>query len=156
MSREREGFGVKLADRESVQIKLGEVAQQIQIGRLLTMHAAWMLEQGGRARKEVSMAKVQVADTLHNAADVAIQLQGARGYSKDTIVNGSTAPHARRDSLMVRPKCTRWCWRVSCARKAGTSGNGARARGGGMSADAFALRSGCDFLGRRFDQILHV
>jgi acyl-CoA dehydrogenase len=82
----REGFGVRLADRESVQIKLGEVAQQIQIGRLLTMHAAWMLDQGGRARKEVSMAKVHVADTLHKAADVAIQLQGARGFSKDTVV----------------------------------------------------------------------
>ena len=83
---EREGFGIKLADRESVQMKLGEIGQQIQIGRLLTMHAAWMLDQGGRARKEVSMAKVHVADTLHKAADMAIQLQGARGYSKDTIV----------------------------------------------------------------------
>jgi acyl-CoA dehydrogenase len=82
----REGFGIKLADRESVQIKLGEVAHQIQIGRLLTMYAAWKLDQGDRARKEVSMAKVHVADTLHNAADVAIQLNGARGYSKDTIL----------------------------------------------------------------------
>src|SRR3569833_536780 len=82
----REGFGIKLADRESVQIKLGEVAQQIQIARLLTMHAAWMLDQGGRARKEVSMAKVHVANALHQAADVAIQLQGARGFSKDTVV----------------------------------------------------------------------
>jgi acyl-CoA dehydrogenase len=82
----REGFGIRLADRESVQIKLGEVAQQIEIGRLLTMRAAWMLDQGGRARKEVSMAKVHVADTLHKAADVAIQLQGARGFSKDTVV----------------------------------------------------------------------
>lgn len=83
---DREGFGIKLADRESVQIKLGEVAQQIQIARLLTMHAAWMLDQGGRARKEVSMAKVHVADALFKAADVAIQLQGARGFSKDTVV----------------------------------------------------------------------
>jgi acyl-CoA dehydrogenase len=82
----REGFGIKLADRESVQIKLGDVAHQIAIGRLLTMHAAWKLDQGDRARKEVSMAKVHVADTLHNAADVAIQLNGARGYSKDTIL----------------------------------------------------------------------
>jgi acyl-CoA dehydrogenase len=83
---EREGFGIKLADRESVQIKLGEVAHQIEIGRLLTMRAAWMLDQGSRARKEVSMAKVSVAETLHNAADVGIQLCGARGYSKDTIL----------------------------------------------------------------------
>jgi acyl-CoA dehydrogenase len=83
---DREGFGVRLADRESVQIKLGEVAHRIQIGRLLVMHAAWKLDQGDRARKEVSMAKLHVADTLHLAADVGIQLNGARGYSKDTIL----------------------------------------------------------------------
>jgi acyl-CoA dehydrogenase len=83
---ERTGFGVKLADRESVQMKLGEIAHQIAIGRLLVMHAAWKLDQGDRARKEVSMAKLHVADTLHNAADTAIQLNGARGYSKDTIL----------------------------------------------------------------------
>lgn len=82
----REAFGVKLADRENIQIKLGDIAHQIAIGRLLTMHAAWKLDQGSRARKEVSMAKIQVADTLHNAADVAIQVNGARGYSKDTIL----------------------------------------------------------------------
>ena len=82
----REAFGSKLADRENVQVKLGEVAHQIEIGRLLTMHAAWRLDQGSRARKEISMAKIQVADTLHQAADVAIQLNGARGYSKDIIL----------------------------------------------------------------------
>jgi acyl-CoA dehydrogenase len=82
----REGFGLKLSARESVQLKLGEVAAEIQIGRLLVMHAAWKLDQGDRARKEISMAKVQVADTLHKAADTAIQLNGARGYSKDTVL----------------------------------------------------------------------
>ena len=82
----REGFGVRLADRESVRIKMGEVAAAIQTGRLLTMHAAWKLDQGERARKEVSMAKIQVADTLHKAADTAIQLCGARGYSADTVL----------------------------------------------------------------------
>ncbi len=82
----REGFGVRLADRESVQLKMGELARDIQVGRLLVMHAAWKLDQGDFARKEVSMAKVHVADTLHKAADVAIQLNGARGYSKDTIL----------------------------------------------------------------------
>ena len=91
----REGFGIKLADRESVQMKLGEVGAQIQIGRLLTMHAAWKLDQGDCARKEVSMAKVHVADTLHQAADVAIQLHGARGYSKDTIARMDLPRRAR-------------------------------------------------------------
>jgi acyl-CoA dehydrogenase len=83
---ERTGFGIKLADRESVQMKLGDVAHQIAIGRLLVMHAAWKLDHGDRARKEVSMAKIHCADMLHNAADTAIQLNGARGYSKDTIL----------------------------------------------------------------------
>jgi acyl-CoA dehydrogenase len=82
----REGFGIKLAERESVQTALGELAHEIQVGRLLVMHAAWKLDQGDRARKEVSSAKIHVADTLHKAADTAIQLNGARGYSTDTIL----------------------------------------------------------------------
>ena len=82
----REGFGIRLADRESVRLMLGGVALNIQIGRLLTMNAAWALDQGSYARKEVSMAKLHVADTLHQAADVAIQLNGARGYSRDTVL----------------------------------------------------------------------
>lgn len=81
---QRESFGVRLADRESVQNLLGQAAMDIQVGRLLTMHAAWKLDAGDFARKEVSMAKVVVADTLHKAVDTAIQLCGARGYSRDT------------------------------------------------------------------------
>jgi len=83
---ERRGFGVLLKDRESVQIKLGQVAAAIEIGRLLVMKAAWKLDAGDFARKEVSMAKNHVADTLHLAVDTAIQLCGARGYSKDTVL----------------------------------------------------------------------
>lgn len=84
--KDREGFGIKLADRESVQIKMGRVAAEIEIGRLLVMKAAWLLDQGDKARTAISMAKVKVADTLHLAADTAIQLNGARGYSKDTVL----------------------------------------------------------------------
>ena len=65
---------------------LGEAAAQIHQGRLLTMHAAWKLAQGDFARKEVSIAKIKVADTLHHVVDTAIQMLGARGYSKDTIL----------------------------------------------------------------------
>jgi acyl-CoA dehydrogenase len=83
---ERRGFGMRLADRESIQVKLGDLAMGIEIGRLLVMKAAWELDRGGFARKEVSMAKVKVADVLHAAADVAIQINGARGYSKDTVL----------------------------------------------------------------------
>lgn len=83
---ERQGFGVRLADRESVQLMLGRLAMEIEIGHLLVMRAAWELDRGGLARKEVSMAKIQAANTLHQAADTAIQINGARGYSKDTVL----------------------------------------------------------------------
>jgi acyl-CoA dehydrogenase len=80
----REGFGVRLADRESIRVMLGDLAMQIEIGRLLVMKAAWEMDRGGYARKEVSMAKIHVANLLHRAADTAIQINGARGYSTDT------------------------------------------------------------------------
>ncbi len=82
--RERASFGSTLAAHEGVQWLLGEAAMQIEIGRLLTMRAAWKLDQGDFARKEISMAKVAVADVLHKAVDTAIQLLGAKGYSRDT------------------------------------------------------------------------
>lgn len=82
----REGFGVRLADRESVQVMLGDLAMQIEVGRLLVMKAAWEIDRGGFAQKEVSMAKIHVANLLHKAADVSIQINGARGYSKDTVL----------------------------------------------------------------------
>jgi acyl-CoA dehydrogenase len=84
--KERKAFGTTLAERESVQIMLGETAAEIEKGRLLTMHAAWKLDRGEKAQKEISMAKIHVAETLNRAADVAVQLLGARGYSKDTVL----------------------------------------------------------------------
>jgi acyl-CoA dehydrogenase len=83
---QRYAHGTKLSERESVQWLLGEAAMQIEIGRLLVMRAAAKLDQGDFARKEISAAKIAVADVLHKAADTAIQLNGARGYSKDTIL----------------------------------------------------------------------
>ena len=81
---ERQSFGMSLAEHEGVQWLLGESAMAVELGRLLTMKAAFKLDQGDFARKEVSMAKVQVSETLHKAIDTAIQLLGAKGYSKDT------------------------------------------------------------------------
>jgi len=79
----RENFGSTLAEHEGVQWMLGDAAMDIEIGRLLTMKAAAKLDTGDRAQKEVSMAKIWVSDILHKSIATAIQLNGARGYSKD-------------------------------------------------------------------------
>ena len=121
---ERETQGRRLAERESVQMKLGHCAMQVEIGRLLTMKAATLIDKGDFARKEVSMAKVHVADTLHLCADTAVQLCGARGYSKDTpaewiyryarqarLVDGATEVHQQvlaRHFMEERGEFWRW------------------------------------------------
>jgi acyl-CoA dehydrogenase len=81
---ERESFGQHLSEREGVQWMLGQAASSILLGRLATRAAAAALDCGSFARVEVSLAKIQVSETLHLAVDTAIQLCGARGYSTDT------------------------------------------------------------------------
>lgn len=81
---QRHSHGQRLSEREGVQWMLGEAAMAVDQGRLLTMRAAWLLDQGEYARKEISMAKVVVSEALHKAVDTAVQLCGARGYSGDT------------------------------------------------------------------------
>ena len=122
----RESFNIKLADRESVQMMLGGLAADIELGRLITMRAAWKLANGDFARKEVSMAKNHVAETLHRAVDTALQLNGARGYSKDTplewiyryarqarLVDGASEVHKMVLSRIYRNEGINfWSWGV--------------------------------------------
>ena len=124
---ERQSQGRALIERESVQNQLGEAALNIDIGRLLTMRAAWLLDQGEFARKEISMAKIVVADVLHQSADTALQLLGARGYSKDTVVewiyryarqarlvDGASEVHKGVLARYLREEGIRfWQWRVT-------------------------------------------
>jgi len=81
---DRQAFGQPLQSIESVQQMLGNVALRIEVARLLTMKAAWCLDQGSFARAEISAAKITASEVLHEAVDTAIQLCGARGYSTDT------------------------------------------------------------------------
>jgi acyl-CoA dehydrogenase len=99
----------------------------IEIGRQLVMKAAWELDRGGFAKKEISMAKVWVAQTLHQAADTSIQINGARGYSKDTVlewiyryarqarlVDGSDEVHRMvLNQLLDQEGQSFWTWPVS-------------------------------------------
>ncbi|MBL0141172.1 MAG: acyl-CoA dehydrogenase family protein [Betaproteobacteria bacterium] len=116
--------GKRLADRESIQMKLGHCAMQVEIGRLLTMKAATLIDKGDFAKREISMAKVHVADTLHLCADTAIQLCGARGYSTDTplewiyryarqarLVDGATEVHQQvLARLFLEERGDFWRW----------------------------------------------
>jgi acyl-CoA dehydrogenase len=80
----REAFGSTLAEHQGVQFPIADSEIELQAARLLTWHAAWVLDQGQPARHETSVAKVFVAETVDRVVDRALQICGALGVSEDS------------------------------------------------------------------------
>ncbi|MEM9650708.1 MAG: acyl-CoA dehydrogenase family protein [Actinomycetota bacterium] len=80
----RETFGERVADRQGVQWMLADCASQIYMARLVLLHIAYKAEKGMDLRQENAIAKVYLANMVHDVVDKAIQLHGALGYSHDT------------------------------------------------------------------------
>jgi acyl-CoA dehydrogenase len=82
---QREAFGKKLAGHQTVQNWIADSAAEMQAARLMTLHAAWVIDTDGAAaaRKEISLIKFFGAKVLHDVIDRAIQVNGALGYSSD-------------------------------------------------------------------------
>jgi acyl-CoA dehydrogenase len=82
---QREAFGKKLAGHQTVQNWIADSAAEMQAARLMTLHAAWVIDTSGAAaaRKEISLIKFFGAKVLHDVIDRAIQVNGALGYSSD-------------------------------------------------------------------------
>ncbi|USK68697.1 acyl-CoA dehydrogenase family protein [Peribacillus asahii] len=77
-----------LADSQIIQNNLADSEAEIQASRLLTLHAAWKMDQGDQARKEVSLAKLYGAQVLNNVIDRAIQTLGMLGLTPNTPLEG--------------------------------------------------------------------
>jgi acyl-CoA dehydrogenase len=83
-SLEREAFGSRLADKQTVQNWIADSAAQIHACRLMTLDAAKKIDEGDEARVEVSVIKFFAAQALHDVIDRAIQVHGARGLTDET------------------------------------------------------------------------
>jgi acyl-CoA dehydrogenase len=81
----RHAHGSLLADKQTVQNWIADSAAEMQAARLMTLHAAWVMDtQGHRAaRKEVALIKFYCAKVLHDVVDRALQVHGSLGYSTD-------------------------------------------------------------------------
>lgn len=80
---EREAFGAKLERHEAVQWMLADSEIELSAGRLMIQQAAWLLAQGGEARRETAMCKVFVSEAVNRVIDRALQICGALGISGD-------------------------------------------------------------------------
>ena len=79
----RESFGKTLSEHQAVQFMVADSEIEMHAARLMIWHAAYLLDQGDKARHETSMAKVFVAETVNRVIDRAVQISGSHGISKD-------------------------------------------------------------------------
>jgi acyl-CoA dehydrogenase len=77
--------GSLLSEKQTVQNWIADSRAEMHAARLMTLHAAWKMDQVGASasRDEIAMIKYYGAAVLHNVIDRAIQTHGALGYSTD-------------------------------------------------------------------------
>jgi butyryl-CoA dehydrogenase len=80
---ERRQFGSPIWDFQQIQFRLADIATDIQAGRHLTYHAAWLKGRGQPFSKEASMAKLFCSELAMRATLGAIQTLGGAGYTDE-------------------------------------------------------------------------
>jgi acyl-CoA dehydrogenase len=77
--------GSVLAEKQTIQNWVADSMAEMTAARLMTLHAAWRMDQVGapNARVEIAMIKYYGATVLYNVIDRAIQIHGSLGFSCD-------------------------------------------------------------------------
>ncbi len=80
--------GKTLASRQIIQSWVSESAAEIQAARLMTLNAAWRIDNLGakEARDDIALIKFVVANTMQRVIDRALQVHGGLGMTDDTIL----------------------------------------------------------------------
>jgi alkylation response protein AidB-like acyl-CoA dehydrogenase len=94
---EREAFGGRLADKQTIQNWIADSAAEIQACRLMTLDAAHKIDGGDEARVEVSALKFYAARVLCDVIDRAVQTHGALG-----LTDGSPLSSMYRNARAAR------------------------------------------------------
>jgi glutaryl-CoA dehydrogenase (non-decarboxylating) len=79
----RQAFGREIGKHQLVQQKIARMARDYEMGRLLYFQAGWLKNQGRRNTRETSLLKWFATDASFEAANEAIQVHGAYGYSDE-------------------------------------------------------------------------
>ena len=85
-ARKRHAFGKPLGEHEGIGFQLADNEMDMHLCRLSIWHAAWLLDQGEKARTETSMAKVFCSEALGRVVDRSLQTLGGMGITGDTMV----------------------------------------------------------------------
>jgi len=85
-AKERQAFGVAIAQKQAIAFMLANMATEIDAMRLVAWEAAWLLDEGKPATAEAYMASNYAAQATLQIADDALQVLGGHGYIRDHLV----------------------------------------------------------------------
>jgi glutaryl-CoA dehydrogenase (non-decarboxylating) len=82
-AQEREAFGIPIAQHQLIQAKIARMALDYEAARLLYLQAGWCKNQGIRNTRQTGAAKWYATDASFAAANEAVQIHGAYGFSDE-------------------------------------------------------------------------
>ena len=82
-AKTRKTFGKPIAEHQLIQEKIAKMSQDYEIARLLYFQVGWLKNQGQRCTRETSFAKKFATEASFSAANEAIQIHGAYGFSDE-------------------------------------------------------------------------
>lgn len=81
-AKKRKAFGSKIADFQSIQLKLAEMYQKVETARLLVWKAAWECDQGVDPNISASISKMYATEAAFEVVDQALQVMAGYGYTR--------------------------------------------------------------------------
>ena len=82
-AQQREAFGQPISNFQAIQLKLADMATEVQAARLLTWWTAWRADSGARADLEAGMAKLFASEVAIKCSLEAMRIHGGYGYSTE-------------------------------------------------------------------------
>ncbi|MGB0926178.1 MAG: acyl-CoA dehydrogenase family protein [Pikeienuella sp.] len=80
---EREQFGQQIGKFQGVSFQIADMITEIDAADWLTLSAAWRLDQGLPANREIASAKVYASEMLARVTDATLQIYGGMGLMDD-------------------------------------------------------------------------
>jgi len=80
---ERKQFGQQIGKFQGVSFQLADMITEIDAAEFLTLNAAWKLDKGLDANREIASAKLYATEMLARVTDTCIQLHGGMGLMDD-------------------------------------------------------------------------
>jgi acyl-CoA dehydrogenase len=128
-ANEREAFGGPLGDKQFVQEAIAASRMEIDQARLLTLYAAWKMDNDGKraARQQISAIKIVAANMVMRVLDRAIQIHGSLGMTDDTplaalwrfsrMLRLADGPDEVHKMVLARRELNRWAKRADAEKE---------------------------------------